>query len=254
MAYRKNGYLYRSVRRGGRVKSEYLGHDPAAELAEKLDGEDRERRLAALAGRRELEEAEAEAFQAARREGLEVDRLLALGLTAAGFHRAQRRCWRRRRETMGSEVQATEPAVAGAMTDLARLAEKTFLERVAGSPEMGKKVARKMASLRAELCGADPTPALRLAVEAAALAWLDFYIAQLMQAMAQKDGVPRRLDRRLGWTQARYTRALSTVETIRRLTRPRGPRYAIQIIQNGATPAPPALDVEAGRSLEAAQP
>jgi hypothetical protein len=277
------------VRRGGRVETEYLGQGPAAELVAERDGRGRARRLAAQADRRELERLERETFRGARERAARVDRLVTLGLEASGLHRHARGPWRRRRMGIMVPVRAPEPGseaakrigelcrrvskaddraalaelrrlgeehpealVDRAHGDLARAIEGHFLDQVfskARSLEAG--VEAKLRLLRAELAGSNPPPALRLAVEAAAYRWLDHWIIE-MQAASSPGTASAALDRRRNWAHRRYLQALAAVERIRRLTRPRGPKYAVQIIQNG-TVSPPALGVEAageGRTFE----
>ena len=95
----RNGraYLYRSVRRGGRVTSEYRGSGDAAFSLGSI-----------LQQNRQWEEARRSAERAERREADELERALddlaelagALAhqaLTAAGYHRHNRGEWRKRR-------------------------------------------------------------------------------------------------------------------------------------------------------------
>jgi hypothetical protein len=287
VAYRKNGYLYRSVRRGNLVKTEYLGRGEAAELVEKLDAADLEARRAELADRRQRERSERETFREACGRASGIDRLVDLGLEAAGFHRPQRHSWRRRRETMGVALAsiAAGPEVRDRIrelsklvrekddraalaelrrlagrhpgdlvevlhADLARLLEGNYVAAVAGAKDVELALGAQLRSLREELLAGSESAALRLAVEAAAYRWLDHWWAELPASKGQ--AVSAALERRRNWAHRRLLQALAAVERIRRLTRPRGPKYAVQIIQDGTVP-PPALDVEAagdGRTLE----
>jgi hypothetical protein len=134
-----------------------------------------------------------------------------------------------------------------ATLELAELAEFVFARAV--SDKRGTThdaLAAKLKALRAELAGLDPSPALRLAVEAAALCWADRWVIELHAAQNPLGASPA-LDRRRGWSQRRFSQALMTVERIRRLTRPRGPRVAVVV--NNLTTQAPALDI-GQRTLE----
>jgi hypothetical protein len=89
-------YYYKSVRRRGRVTSEYQGAGEAAVLMARLDAADRRRDE----DRREDWKAEVERMEAEERANAEMfDRVQSLAdaaLVAAGFHRHKRQ-WRRRR-------------------------------------------------------------------------------------------------------------------------------------------------------------
>src|SRR5262245_39214146 len=116
MSYWRNGrYLCRSVRRGDRVRFQYLGCGLVAVLRALLDEEDRERRRAALAARRTIEQRDRQGFQVARLRAARVDALVRSGLEACGFWRPHRKSWRRRKEAMkapmtAARVQAVQEA------------------------------------------------------------------------------------------------------------------------------------------------
>jgi hypothetical protein len=89
-------YYYKSVRRGGRVTSEYQAAGEAAVLMARLDAafrqrdEDREEDWKAAVARLDAEErANAEMFD-------RVQSLVDAALVAAGYHRHKRQ-WRKRR-------------------------------------------------------------------------------------------------------------------------------------------------------------
>jgi len=90
-------YFYRAGRVDGRVVKDYVGTGPLAELAAKLEAQDRRRRREATqaleAERARL--APAEAASAALDAA--VDALVAAALLAAGYHRPNYAPWRRRR-------------------------------------------------------------------------------------------------------------------------------------------------------------
>ena len=220
MGYWTNGYYYRNRR-------EYVGSGVLAVFAESLDAEaaDQARRDRERAS--EAERTVRQEFQEARRQAVRVDSIVSRGLAAAGFWRPSRHAWRRK--IMGMQIQS--PAVETATLELAELAEFVFAQAVSSkSDETHDKLTAKLRALRAELGGLDPSPALKLAVEAAALCWADRWVIELVAA-ANPLGASPALDRRRGWSQRRFSQALQTVEKVRRLARPRGPRVAIQINQ-----------------------
>jgi len=227
----KRGYYY--DRRGC-----YVGTGDLAVLAELLDLEAAELATRERSHARELEQAERQAFQAARQQARQVDSILTSGLTAAGFWRPGRHAWRKK--AMATAIETT--TVKTATLDLAKMAEFVFTQAVVKDDRTHDKLVAKLRALRADLGGSDPSPALRLAVEAAALCWADHWILELVAAR-EPLGTSPALDRRRGWAQRRFLQALTTVERVRRLTRPRGPRYAIQINRAAA------IDVQ-NRTLE----
>lgn len=95
----RNGrpYLYRSVRRGGRVTSEYLASGPDALLIGALQADDRDGRRSdreRIRGeRKEIDDVERALDEIAGR----ARALAADALTAAGYHQHHRGEWRRRR-------------------------------------------------------------------------------------------------------------------------------------------------------------
>src|SRR3954452_16432005 len=93
----RNGcrYYYRSIREGGRVRTEYVGAGPRAEAAELIDrlealGRERE----AEAWRADREALDAEDLDQAGRFGA-VELVVRAALEAAGFRRHKRGEWRR---------------------------------------------------------------------------------------------------------------------------------------------------------------
>jgi hypothetical protein len=91
-------------------------------------------------------------------------------------------------------------------------------------PDFGNELAAKMQEIREELAGPSPVYAVELAAEKAAIAWLEHYVCELVATRALREGRPvsRTLERRLYWTDKRYSHSLITVERIKRLSRPRG--------------------------------
>jgi hypothetical protein len=105
----RNGrpYRYRSVRRGGRVTSEYLGSGLDVALIEGLEAIRRERAEAAAADQRgERRRLLALARAQAGRDGV-AGLLVHLVLERAGFHRRRWGPWRRRRRTVGKAMTVT---------------------------------------------------------------------------------------------------------------------------------------------------
>ena len=92
------GYYYRSERRAGHPRRQYLGAGAVAELASKLDDSRREQSLA-LAARWRSERGECEALDGLLDELDEMADLVAhAALLAAGYHRHKRGEWRKRRD------------------------------------------------------------------------------------------------------------------------------------------------------------
>jgi hypothetical protein len=97
LTYRRGWpYLYKSVRRGGRVTSEYVASGESAALIDRMEAIDRQRSNDA----REDWKAERERMEAEDRAVaamfVRVEDLAAAALVAAGFH-PHKRQWRRRR-------------------------------------------------------------------------------------------------------------------------------------------------------------
>ena len=108
----RNGrpYLYRSVRRGGKVTSEYVASGEAALLIHRMETVERDKRDDETWRRRnecgELEEVERGLNDLCKRAQM----LAAEALTAAGFHQHHRGEWRMRR---GERDRETEADVSG---------------------------------------------------------------------------------------------------------------------------------------------
>ena len=100
------GYYYRSVRRNGRPRREYVGGGRVAVLVSQMDEIQRQRRQAEAAARR----SERGGVEDLDRPLAELDELADLAaeaaLLAAGYHRHKRGEWRRRRE-QGDETGGT---------------------------------------------------------------------------------------------------------------------------------------------------
>jgi hypothetical protein len=253
-------YFYRSVRRGGRVTSKYLGSGPVALWLAAVAGRERS------AGRRDrgrLLAAEREADRIYDR--VETAVCAALGLL--GYHRHDRGAWRRRRDmdnaltTAGGTAVAAKPpltsqearelfdrANAGGEAVLAELrdyltadpkgvrvaelfgnpggtAAEALVNRFSGD-EVAIKMAAKLkwAELRRELAGPDPSPIERLLADRAAYCW--FWLYTLEMWVHQKAAEPRTVDqvdfleKRTDRAHRRYLSALKSLAAVRRLETP----------------------------------
>ena len=103
----RNGrpYLYRSVRRGGRVTSEYMGSGIDAQLIAALEA-DEEQWKGFDREKARNERKEADDLERALDELVERARDLARdALTAAGYHQHKRGEWRKRRVSRHREAQ-----------------------------------------------------------------------------------------------------------------------------------------------------
>jgi hypothetical protein len=106
--------------------------------------------------------------------------------------------------------------------DLARIVIETYGQGPfadAGCPEWWEAVVARTRQLRAELIAGSPSAAVGMMADVAVVAWLEFWLASEEHRQAGEDGRPSAaLERRLTWCQMRYTRALRSVEELRRLT------------------------------------
>ena len=270
-------YYYRSVRRGGRVASEYVGCGEVAELVARIDAEGRAGKgRAAAAWRAERSGLDRDDRSQAARFAL-VEALVGLALESAGYRRHHRGEWRARR--MGDK--ARPPAVAGPGAppgragreealdvlrraergdesalprlrelfradaggllvglcggDLAAQAEAAATGRMAGENLAFKEaLTAKLAALRLELAGPEPTAVVRLLAERAALCWLDAHDWELRHnhAMrraggltpAQSEHYQKMRDR----SQRRYLQALKALAQVQKM----GPAIQINVARN----------------------
>lgn len=107
--------------------------------------------------------------------------------------------------------------------NLARQAELSFVQAAAGDNLSFKEaLTRKMEMLRAELCGANPTPVERLLVERVVACWLQVQDADVRYAQAKdlswKAG--EYFQRRMNHSHKRYLSALKTLALVRKLAVP----------------------------------
>jgi hypothetical protein len=90
-------YLYRSVRAGGRVRSEYIGKGEVAELIARKEAVERDRREWERYKDREEREEVDRVERAMDDLVADARRAAADALSAAGYHRHHRCEWRKRR-------------------------------------------------------------------------------------------------------------------------------------------------------------
>ena len=262
----KRGYYY--------SKGQYVGKGEAALVVARLDAlelaealRERER-----IGRRRREDGRG--FREARLAGELVDRAVALAMAAAGFRRHARGQWRRSRMNRTDLTANPSPEIAARMRDLIRSTDPAAIaelkrlgevhpaelieatQRRPGGPGRDDvhRGGRRATAVAVGPGGQDDgtpgrsvpgstNPVLRLAVEAAVYRWLDHWLVETQTA--QNGGsVTRVQECRRTWAHRRYLQSLAYVARIARLTRPRGPQVAVQIINNN----PPAQATDpAGR-------
>jgi len=135
------------------------------------------------------------------------------------------------------EIARLSPAaVVGATNgDLFRFSMGLVTRALTTNPKTGRRsplgisIEARLMEVLTSLTGDNPSPALRLAAESATYAYLEHWLSNLSAAMARADdeAIHPALDRRQTFTQRRFLRALSTVEEIQALTRPK--RIAMEI-------------------------
>src|SRR5271157_5041172 len=214
-----------------------MGRDWIAKVHYTLDREHAAIREAQRELDREQRQAEREAFQEVRQRAARVDAIVSRGLTAVGLYRQDRHQWKRRLATM-KKLQVNAPETEQAVLDLGEITRFAYVSKAIGlDGENEEKLHNKLEALYAELIGPGPvSAAVRLAAELVCFAWLDTWNVEIT-AIANPPVSPN-LDRRRNWSQRRYQQALTSLERIRKLTRPRGPRVAVQIVNQ-----PPALEI-----------
>lgn len=112
--------------------------------------------------------------------------------------------------------------IAAFRGDPAREAEDRLVEAWSGKNLVAQEaLRRRVAQVRAELAGPDPTPIERLLAERAALCWLGVYRLEALAAPA--DPTKRRavfLQKQLDGAHRRFLSSLRTLATVRRLAVP----------------------------------
>ncbi len=118
-----------------------------------------------------------------------------------------------------------EPAVWRQYGDLAAQAQAAWLRLLAG-PDLllQESVERKLAELRAELAGPEPSRVEQLLVERVAACWLQTMYADALYAQAKgpeaTPAVLRELMKRQESSQRRYLAAIRQLALVRKLLRP----------------------------------
>lgn len=254
-------YYYKSVRTGGRVRTVYRGGGEVALLAAGLDALEAEQ---SAADRRELAEARRRADRADRRLDAASDlvgRAVAAELVAAGYHRPARKPWRRRRMTTPErqarvpltrdealdlldrskgggreamrEVRAWLDAEGGPWVDLIgdpqRQTGITVTEQAGklfSTPEAAAEMCkRKLARLRRELAGDNPTPLERLLADRVAISWfiladLERRLAWLHTQASVKPAWAELMERRVSHANRRFLASVKALADVRRLNPP----------------------------------
>jgi hypothetical protein len=141
-------------------------------------------------------------------------------------------------ETALSELRGyldARPTLAQHIGDLAAHVERTWVELAAGNPLLGEALARRLAALKDELAGPDPTPLVRLLAVRAASVWLQSVHADAVAARLGATAGPAAALalRRQESTQRRYLAALKALALVKKLrpapaaTPPRGAPAAV---------------------------
>lgn len=245
-------YFYRKVRRGRKVASLYI---EAGRLGEEWTSVNR--KVVDLL----LKHADADESSFADYFVL-VQKLAHAALQAAGYHRHDRGCWRKRRMgevARSADVQPAEISIADQRArdvvkraragdrsalpelrelfdreparymaigfgDVAQLARDREIRRVAKEDLVSiEAMRRKLDEMEAELAGPSPSPIEKLLAERAALCWFQVNSLDVFRPGDDAPGIERHESRR-DRAHRRYLSALKTLATIRKLRLP-----AIQI-------------------------
>jgi hypothetical protein len=111
------------------------------------------------------------------------------------------------------------PEATEALGNLARRVEQQVVDAISlGNVDMREAVLKKLAEMRAELAGPDPTPLELQIVERIVLSWLAVHDAEL-QASDAEDHVDY-WQRRIDHAHRRHLSAIKALATIRRLAVP----------------------------------
>ena len=115
------------------------------------------------------------------------------------------------------------PEVTDLLGNLARRVEITMVASVTGgNVAMQEGLTKKMAEMRAELAGPDPSPLERQLVDRIALCWLAVHDAELRAALLT-DLAPDQRDywqRRISHAHKRHLSAIKTLATVRKMAVP----------------------------------
>jgi hypothetical protein len=108
--------------------------------------------------------------------------------------------------------------------NLARFAEESFVNSLNDEDlALREAVHAKLAAMRKELLGADPTPVERLLVERVVTCWLQVQDADIRYAVGRKDLTLQQAEfhqRRMDAANRRYLAALRTLALVRKLAVP----------------------------------
>jgi hypothetical protein len=251
MGWTKDGrYYQRSVRRNGRVVSEYYGSGAAAVAVWIMDGEAREARREAQAAARAAEAEERRLFSEERTLGRSVRLLVECGIEGMGYAKYDRHQWRRRRmktdlacrgeadpgpptateiRALAEKVKAKEPGsyqqfrevaarypaevVASLRLDLANLARETLAAKaLAGNGAHEIALLTQMRLIAEGLAGPNPGLALQLAAAEAAWCWaLRWSLACCQAKRGIETSTPAQL-RRAAAASREYLRALKVCQ------------------------------------------
>lgn len=276
-------YSYRSIRRGGRVLTEYLGTGPLAQLLS-------QQREAERARVRAERQADAERTRLVVEWSRWVDGVVRTALEAAGYHRHERGEWRKRkvatnevqptkpgaaRPARSPEVQAIEqrwlqgdetitsdeaqaylkarPEVVDSIGSPAGTLMLALMQRYVGRGEIERAATmRKFWQVVKELAGPDPTPMETLLAERAALCWLEVnFLQAAMEWGKSPDSVPVATyrQRRVDMAHRRFLSAVKTLAVVRKLAVP-----ALLVNVDGrsvhfTTPAPATPEAVSGPTI-----
>jgi hypothetical protein len=140
--------------------------------------------------------------------------------------------------------------------------QATLVHKAAGTNLFfGQGLEAKMARLRADLAGPDPTPLERLLAERIALCWLALHDAEARYAQAEDLTIKRAefWQHRIDCAHRRYLTAIKTLATVRKLALPalqvNIARKQVNILETGrvADTLPAGRTGRAGRATHATE-
>lgn len=227
----RNGrpYLYKSVRKDGRVTSEYRGSGPTAVLIDRLDQCDRQERDDRRQRAKQHQEADAVRQRALDELVADVRALAHAALASAGFHHHNPGEWRQRRMVNDIEPSTKPPSPTRAVAP-ARFGR--FMDDWAthgaihaaskGCPVNPDRLAAEIRNYADELAGPNPSPIERSLADTAALCWTDLRLRQVVNACSFGLATGRSHDpqRKLDHCHKRYLSVLKTLATVRKLAAP----------------------------------
>jgi hypothetical protein len=121
------------------------------------------------------------------------------------------------------EMMKEYPAIAETLGNMAKVAERSFIESISQNDLLASETLTvKLAAMRAELAGPQPSPIERLLVERVVACWFQVYAADAIVSatkqctFAQGDYNQRCQDR----SHRRYLSAIRTLATVRKLALP----------------------------------